>query len=183
MTYLNRPAERNAAYEIVTDVLDICDVSRTNLIVNVEFNNRFTRRLGDARVTQIVPGHYQGTIRLSAPLWMRATATERFETIVHECCHLVQRYTEMSQGLVRSDSHGKFWQNLMKECGVKPTRCHKVDRTGLKRTVRRVRAYCACAQGHMITKNRRTKMMRGHSYSCKRCSETITLRANRAARS
>ena len=55
-------------------------------VIVVEWNPRFTRRLGDAGYSPIT---YRARIRLSIPLWPRASEQDRRETVIHETCHLI----------------------------------------------------------------------------------------------
>jgi SprT protein len=107
-----------------------CDcngVSELAQVIVVEWNRRFTRRLGDAAYS---PTTYRARIRLS--LWPRASEEDRRETIIHETCHLVAFY---QHGFVAA--HGHEWRLAMRNCGVEPLRLHTVDRTGLARRQRR----------------------------------------------
>jgi len=58
-------------------------------VVVVEWNPRFTRRLGDAGYSHVT---FRATIRLSIPLWPRATDQDRRETVIHEVCHIIVGY-------------------------------------------------------------------------------------------
>jgi SprT protein len=131
--------------------------------VRVEMNGRFTRRLGDARARP-------PTIRLSAPLWPRATEEERRATVVHELCHVV---AEMRHGKGVA-SHGAQWQALMLALGERPVRTHDVDRSGLARRMRRVPAACACADRvHRLSALRVGRMRRGWRYECRACGHAL----------
>jgi predicted SprT family Zn-dependent metalloprotease len=178
LSYFDIYDARYEASKLVRETLDKLDANNSDLTVIVEFNGRFTARMGDARVRDTghqAGCHFTGRIRLSKPLWPRATPEERRSTTIHETCHIVQRYRELKAGRPRSDAHGFVWKALMIECGLTPKRCHKVNRDGLKRTVARVQAYCGCDEGHQITKTRRTKMRRGKLYTCKRCRHSLRL--------
>jgi SprT protein len=98
-------------------------------VIVVEWNGRFTRRLGDAAYNSIT---YRARIRLSLPLWPRATEEDRRETVIHEACHLIAFY---KHGQV--SAHGSEWKAAMKNCGVEPLRLHTVDRSGLTRRQKR----------------------------------------------
>jgi SprT protein len=52
----------------------------------IEWNTRFTCRLGDAHYSPI---SMRARIRLSIPLWQRVSAEERRETSIHETCHCI----------------------------------------------------------------------------------------------
>ena len=94
----------------------------------VEWNSRFTRRLGDGVYSPIT---FRARIRLSLPLWPRASEKDRRETVIHEACHCIVGY---KFGVVAH--HGSEWKAAMKNCGVEPLRHHNVDRTGLARRQR-----------------------------------------------
>jgi len=93
--------------------------------IDFEFNGKFTRRLGDARYRQKTK---RGLIRLSTPLWPRATEAEQRDTVIHEACHVVVGY---KYGNVQS--HGKEWKQAMWNCGLEAERTHCLDRTGIAR--------------------------------------------------
>jgi SprT protein len=98
-------------------------------VIVVEWNGRFTKRLGDAGYSSVT---FRARIRLSIPLWPRATEEDRRETVIHETCHLIAFY---KHGVVAA--HGHEWRLAMKNCGVEPLRLHSVDRSGLARRQKR----------------------------------------------
>ena len=55
-------------------------------VILVEWSLRFTRRMGDATYSPI---NYGARIRLSIPLWPRASEEDRRETVIHEACHVI----------------------------------------------------------------------------------------------
>jgi SprT protein len=85
--------------------------------------------MGDAAYNPIT---FQARIRLSIPLWPRASDKDRMETVIHETCHIIIFYKH-GQFVT---NHGVEWRQAMKNCGVEPTRLHSVDRTGLVRRQR-----------------------------------------------
>jgi SprT protein len=100
------------------------DVPELAQVIQVEWKTRFTRRLGDALYN---PRSYQARIRLSVPLWERATEEERRETVVHETCHVIAGYQFGSV-----PSHGVEWKEAMRKCGLKPIPTHSVgNRSGV----------------------------------------------------
>ena len=131
--------------------------------VSISFNDRFTRRLASAN-------YHKRSIRLSTPLWERATPKERYETVVHEVCHIVCDST--GPGV---SAHGWQWKKAMVVCGVAPERCHSIDRTGLKRTTKVYTSTCRCpgegqnARIIKITLNMAKKIRAGIRYSCRTC--------------
>jgi len=113
-------------------------------------------------------------VRFSIPLWSRATPKERYETVVHEICHIVANHEAALKGTTTSSAHGWEWKNLMRKCGVKPERCHNVDRTGLKRTGNRVSASCGCG-AHNVTPYVAGRIAAGATYTCRKCHKAIVV--------
>jgi SprT protein len=150
--------------DLVGEVFARFQLSELGSSVKIEFNNRFVSRMGDA-------SYFKHRIRLSAPLWPRATSEERRQTIIHEACHIIAEHMFWTGKTKDNTSHGLCWKRCMLMCGVKPDRCHKVSTKGL---LARVEAICNCKTWE-ITKNRATKMMRGMKYSCPNCKASLSL--------
>ncbi len=138
------------------------DVPELYLAITIEWNRRFTRRLGDGMYH---PRSYQARIRLSIPLWSRASAEERRETVIHEACHVIVGY---KCGSV--PSHGPEWKDAMRNCGLEPIPTHSVDRTGLARRQRRF-VLCDCPNGEKCRIGVRVfnAVRRGTEFWCKKC--------------
>jgi predicted SprT family Zn-dependent metalloprotease len=140
--------------------------------IQVEWNSRFTRRLGDASYSLITMG---AKIRLSSsPLWARASEKDRRETVVHETCHVVVKY---KHGPFVAD-HGPEGKAAMRACGVEPLRTHSVDRTGLARRQRRF-VILGCPNEGIEHKCRMTvrdfhRVQKGIEFWCKRRGIHIT---------
>ena len=140
----------------------------------VEWNPRFTRRLGDAAYSPIT---YRARIRLSIPLWPRASEQDRRETVIHETCHVIVGFKH-GFGLA---AHGSEWRLAMKNCAVEPLRLHNVDRTGLARRQRRfilvdcphqgIERKCRC------TAREFNLLRRGKEFWCKVCGLHFNLDA------
>jgi len=97
------------------------------MTLRVEFNRRFTRRLGDA----LVVDYAKRIVRLrfsASALYRRATAEERRVLWVHEYAHGA---ANLDAG--RSVKHKAPWKRMMVRLGVAPDRCHTVNRDGLRR--------------------------------------------------
>lgn len=133
------------------------------LPIIVQWNGRFTRRMGDAQFIRGV-----GIVRLSKKLWERANDEQRRQTIIHEVCHVIQRVQDLEKGY-RSPPHGWQWQALMRRCGQRPDRCHTVDRTGIVRTYS---VRCACGV-HQVGKTVYRRMLNGQKYQCKKCRQKV----------
>jgi len=134
--------------------------------VEVVFNGRFTARMGDAHLDR-------RRIRISAPLWPRASEDQRRQTVLHELCHLVA-HARFGRGI---PPHGAQWRALMEVLGEPPARCHQVDRSGLRRATARHLARCACGQ-HALSAVRAGRLARGTAaYRCRRCDGLLRLDA------
>ncbi len=136
----------------------------------VEWNSRFTRRLGDGVYSPVT---FRARIRLSLPLWPRASEKERRETVIHEVCHCIVGYKHGSVA-----HHGQEWNQAMKNCGVEPLRNHNVDRTGLARR-RRLFILLDCPNQGIERKCRiRSKefnlVQQGKWFVCKVCGLHLT---------
>jgi len=133
--------------------------------IRFSFNNRFTRRMGDAN-------YYSNRIRLSKPLWKRATPEQRRETIIHEACHLIARHKHGPQ----IKAHGREWKAAMRRAGFKPIRCHSVDTSGLREGTQN--AFCMdCKKRYILGKTRIKRHIRAiqqgrPGYVCK-CGGTL----------
>lgn len=134
--------------------------------VQWEWNATFTARMGDAN-------YVLKRIRLSSPLWPRASEQERENTVKHEACHII---TRMQYGY-SVKSHGLEWRATMRNCGLKAARCHRVDRTGLARRARRYPATCNC--GHVnrsgVGPTVYRRLHQGVRYTCARCHSHIVV--------
>lgn len=124
--------------------------------IKVEWNGRFTQRMGDA-------SYSLKRIRLSTPLWPRADQKERHTTIVHEVCHLIADYKQPEKA-----HHGRVWKRAMHRAGFEASRCHSVDRTGLKRKTKKYTYKCRCTT-HEVGPRRHKKLQAGVIYTCGRC--------------
>lgn len=144
--------------ELATQTLQTLNCGSLVGFISIEFNNKFDSRLGDANYSE-------RRIRLSAPLWPRATPNQRHDVIVHEICHIAVEH-HAACGLTKDRAaHGNHWKQCMLHCGVAPERCHTVPTTGLRP---KVQAFCNCRE-HIITKNKATKISNGRIYICLAC--------------
>jgi SprT protein len=140
-------------------------VSELAQVIHVEWNRRFTRRLGDAGYNSVT---FRARIRLSIPLWPRTSERDRRETVIHEACHIIVGYK-----FGFAAAHGPKWQEAMENCSVEPLRTHSVDRTGLARKQRRfilldcphegLEQKCRC------TSREYNKLRRGVEMWCRNC--------------
>lgn len=150
----------------------------------VDWKSRFTSRMGDAlyatngsRVRRSSEKfRVNGTVcrmRLSIPLWTRATETERENTVIHEICHLVAAHEAHLHGTNVSSAHGYEWKSVMCRAGVTPKRCHNVSNKGLS-SRRRIPAKCAC-KDHELTPLVAGRILGGAKYTCRGCKAVIVV--------
>jgi predicted SprT family Zn-dependent metalloprotease len=120
------------------------------------------------------PEERTADIRLSPNIWFRGDAKTRRQTIIHEACHAVAR---IKHGWHRNKPdaapHGWYWQQTMRDCGVEPTRCHKVDVSDLKKHRRKAQRWpYTCKHKcytYRLTKIRIRRMKEGKKYRCSYC--------------
>ncbi len=136
--------------------------------LSVEWNERFTSRLGSARSIWVTKNFH---LRFSVPLWPRATPTERRETVIHEVCHLVAQKRAWAR-VVKIQPHGPEWERLMWQCGVEPTRTHNVSNEGLT-TRRRVEVRCKCGV-ISVTPYIAGRIAAGATFQCRKCKTKIS---------
>jgi len=142
------------------------------IYLGISFNNRFTRRMGDASFTK-------GRIRFSGPLWPHATPEDRRETIVHEFCHIADRYF----GNKTRRGHGPSWKRLMRQCGYAGDRCHTVNPPGMRRKNRGTKEYTCGCPGKTLSlgKKRATRQASAAMYGrvafrCRQCGCGLVLK-------
>lgn len=127
------PSEQRAERGWIQATITWCleRVSMTDVTIRVERNGRFSARMGDARVLLADYANRSGRVRFSAhALWRRASAVKRRNTVVHEVAHVL---AELVAGPTQRVSHGTGWKRMMVRLGESPTRCHSVNRNGLRR--------------------------------------------------
>lgn len=145
-------------------------VPELNAKIAFEFNDRFTARLGDAT---FYPKTGKGLIRLSGPLWQRASETDQYETVIHEACHIIVRFKNQGK---RVASHGREWRIAMRTCGLEPKRTHNLDRTGLVRRRKRYQiTNCPELKDCSVRASVKRNIEQGvKSYRCTLCKLAIT---------
>lgn len=141
-----------------------------DLHVRIEFNSRFTSKMGDACYkTPVGP-----RIRLSAPMWPLISAAMRRDTVIHEICHIVVSHEANNSGK-EPKHHGPEWKSKMRACGLEPKRCHEFDISKVPGSRRKMKAYCMCGSPHMFTKRTYNKILAGAIYRCKKCKASCTI--------
>jgi predicted SprT family Zn-dependent metalloprotease len=152
-------------------------LNRTELCRHLEirWEPRFTRRMGDASYLAKHGVVLTARIRLSPVLWDLATKEEQEETVVHEVCHLVTEHEAMLRGDPHPAAHGTEWAAVMRRAGAKGQRCHNVDRTGIARATARYYLTCQCGKPQVISAARATKIRKGKLYKCLVCHTIVQL--------
>lgn len=158
-----------AEYEaLVETACARCDVPELATSIKITWNNRFTARMGDAHWVNKAS---TGLIRLSRPLWPKATIDEQVETVIHEACHIIADYK-----VGRRMGHGPVWREMMRRCGItKPRRCHSVNDEAIKarRQGRRVPVRCGCPTPIFLSRKVALKILRGTKVVCTCCRQRV----------
>lgn len=156
--------------EYIAIACTLCGVDELIGRIRVAWNGRFIARMGDARWDHCKG---EGLIRLSLPLWSKASHEEQVETIVHEACHVIADYKFGGRQM-----HGPRWQEMMRLCGYQsPPRCHRVnlDVIRTRRQRWRLSAVCGCSGGILISPVVARRIQAGAAYSCRTCRQRLTL--------
>jgi predicted SprT family Zn-dependent metalloprotease len=139
------------------------NVSELYETITFKFNNRFTKKLGDANPNTRV-------IRLSSPLWERATEDQKKEVIVHEVCHLIAQYKAWMQKTYILDLHGAEWRAAMKNVGYNdPSQYHTINREGIARKYASYYVQCSCAK-RRVNSNMYVVILE-QQWHCDKCGE------------
>ena len=129
--------------------------------INLKWSNRMTRAMGIASWRS---GQY--TIKLSIPLFLRATEDQKWQTVIHEACHII----DAIKNEVRM-SHGDSWKRCMRACGTKPLVYHSVSCAGLRKTWK---FHCPeCKRVFELSTTIRNKICRGQKRVCMKCRQQI----------
>jgi SprT protein len=157
--------------ELIDGACRACGVPELLGKIRVVWNGRFISRMGDARWDPV----RGGLIRLSRPLWPKASAEERRETVVHEACHVIADYRYGGK-----QGHGPRWRKMMARCGYPAAeRCHSVDNEAIRRRRERRRvevlARCGCAEGVILGPVQARRLRGGAVYHCRRCCQRVAL--------
>lgn len=114
-------------------------------------------------------GEYR--VEFSLPLWEKASPADRYETVVHEICHITadHRYG-------RRCIHGPEWIAEMQRAGFpNPQRCHKVETKQHKQQTR-IKASCGCGAVTSLGPTQAKRLHQGkQSYHCTKCNGPIKL--------
>ncbi len=156
----------------ITEACRACGVPDLANRIRVLWSSRFISRMGDARWDQV---EGIGMIRLSRPLWPKASDLERRETVIHETCHVI---ADCRFG--GKQGHGPRWRQMMALCGyLHPTRCHGVDSDTIRQRRERRRvdvlARCGCASGVVLGPVQARRVRAGVVYCCRKCRQRVAI--------
>jgi len=167
--------------QVIYETLEANEALDLLPLVRWEWNTRLTAAMGRyfPRMNGQRNHRRSGLIEFSPALFGRAKECEQAETVAHEVCHMI-----VDHQAPKATPHGWEWQQAMLKAGYAPKRTHNIDRTGLRRRQARVRLYCGCAEGCIITKSLYTRSIRNGEYVngvstrrvCKRCRQPLRLR-------
>ena len=131
--------------------------------ITFSFNKRFTKRLGDANPNT-------RHIRLSTPLWERASDEQKTEVIVHEVSHIICMHNAWQERKYIHDPHGVEWQEIMRRAGYNnPSKYHTINREGLKRKYTQYYLQCNCAR-RRVTSHMHALIL-DKQWHCDKCGE------------
>lgn len=110
-------------------------------------------------------------MKLSDYIFSNSSEQEQLKTVVHEACHLIDRYELVYKNVLTTGKHGHNWKRLMRMCGLKPERCH---RNPVKKNSKQKRypVNCGCMV-HEVSGVRMARMAKGYVYSCKHCKTRL----------
>ena len=129
--------------------------------------SRLASRMGEAIIVKRGDKIEVLHIRLSEPLWLRATEDERRECVFHEVCHLVRFY----QGDLR-DNHHDEWRKMMQSCGYSGSPYHTVSTEDFDK----YRVNCGCPDGVLVSRKVLLGLLSGRYYVCRKCRQYVSVR-------
>lgn len=147
--------------------------AETITLAETLYQQSFANPCIDFSLTGVVAGrayYHDWTVRLNRKLLERHPDHMINVTVPHEIAHLVARKVYGP----RIKAHGKEWQSVMRDFGLKPDVCHSMDTSDLRRTKRGSEWYeCAgCGRKYSLgIKRARQMQATGNTYVSCRCSK------------
>ncbi len=144
--------------------------------ISMEWSGRFSRRMGDARVTDRLARC--GLVRLSRTLWPLATESKRRNTMIHEIAHI---YAELERP---GAGHGHVWAKWMRRFGERAERCYSLNAESFsdvaavkaKRLANRYHGTCPrCGRTFNMAKATRTRWINRGQSRRHRCGQVLTV--------
>ena len=123
-------------------------------ITSTRWNHRLRTTAGRA----IYSNGKRPLIELSSHIWHRFSDVQRYNTTVHEACHIAAPYIFRCRC-----GHGPNWVRLMNQMNVPAERCHTL------KVSHRIRVSCGCPNGCLIGKTQFRYMLQGKRYVCRTC--------------
>jgi len=91
-------------------------------------------------------------------------------TLPHEIAHLVsfKVFGMIGRG------HVTYWKLIMRQLGLKPSRCHTYSLEGVKvRNITKIEYKCGCPQSVKVGLKVHRNIVCGRKYKCKRCNTVL----------
>ena len=113
-----------------------------------------------------VLGTYNGsTNHINLNLKMFKNKKDIKETIIHELCHWIIRFTDS-----QAKAHGREWKNVMINEGISdPKAKNKTIRSQGPKSL-----FCSCREYKVSTRRYNNVVMRGVLYRCRTCKSDIS---------
>lgn len=142
------------------------------------FDFKLNGRCGGQFVCAIEPDNTIVNARLRFNIPMAKQDPELFlsQVVGHEVAHMVAN--AMFGSYDNNIGHGKMWKYVMMVFGLPAGRCHNFDVSPESGVIRRQHTKyattCGCAT-HMISGQRKARLVAGVVYRCKHCRNAIKL--------
>jgi SprT protein len=142
--------------------------------VQLCWSNRMTSSMGIAAYNARKD---EFTIKLSGPLFARATDEQKRQTVIHEACHIIEAYLgryDGWDGRVRyaKMTHGPGWAKCMRAADCDAERYHQVNNAGLTK-----RYEYECPNGchtFRLTARKHKESQMGRYRLCCKCKSRIS---------
>jgi predicted SprT family Zn-dependent metalloprotease len=178
--------EMHNAIAIMDSTFEQLGVPQLKGLTHIEFNPRFTRRAGDAKLSRrgmwegnIWVNKHSGKIRLGTKYFSVASDEDKMQTVVHEACHIANDYMFHTNTQWRNveydikqeratDGHGPGWAKLMGRMGLPANRFHCMNVVQFKTYFH---YSCPCGEWKFnFTTQRAGRQINGtNSYCCPKC--------------
>lgn len=135
--------EMEEARAIMESTFEQLGVPNLSNMTQIEFNRKFITTAGDAALRKSYHPVYKGKIRLSTRYFATASEKNKLETVVHEACHIANKYLYYVDSDWRqfhydykaekqTKGHGPGWISLMQRMKVPANRYHCENVTQFK---------------------------------------------------
>lgn len=183
--------EMHEAIAIMDSTFEQLGVPQLKSCTSIEFNPRFIKRAGDAKLRYFGTWERQATggdkwvnkasgkIRLGTKYFSVASEKDKMQTVVHEACHIANNYLFHTNNVWRNfeydikqeratEGHGPGWAKLMAKMGVPADRFHCMNTMQFKTYFK---YNCPCGKWSFhFTAQRAGRQKNGTShYCCPKC--------------